>query len=125
MHWPSKLLWIDSIAGLTAGVFVLLLSPWLTDLYNIPLWTLRIMGLANVAYGIYSFQLARRKIRSGIMIIALVVGNATWAVICFAWFSTFFELASIWGLMHLFGEGLFVGFLASLEWRWRELLKTA
>lgn len=125
MIWPRRLLWIDAGAGLTAGIIVLLAATWLSTWYNLPLWMLHTMGVANLVYGAYSLQLAMRQRRPRIMIGLLILGNATWVVICLIWAFMFSNTASIWGLCHLTGEALFVGFLASLEWRWRELLLTA
>ncbi len=123
--WSRRLLWIDSFGGMTAGILVLLVGKWLSDWYNLPRWMLLIMGLANLAYGLYSLQLAMRKRRPLGMIYLLVVGNSVWTCICLYWALMHFETASIWGLGHLFGEAMFVGYLASLEWRWRDLLLTA
>ncbi len=54
----------------------------------------------------------------------LVVANLTWALLCLRWVFVFSQTASPFGLAHLLLEALFVGGLACLEWRWRELLQT-
>lgn len=120
-----KLLWVDGLAGAVAGVAVLLLGGWLSKWYRLPQDFLFFIGLVNLAYGSYSLSLARRARRPKTLILLLVVANLTWAVLCFRWVVVFGETASLFGLAHLVGEGLFVGGLACLEWRWRELLRTA
>jgi hypothetical protein len=40
------------------------------------------------------------------------------------WAVIFWNTASPLGLAHVVAEGLFVGGLAVLEWRWRHLLQT-
>ena len=61
MRLISALLWIDSGAALTVGVLVLSFAPWLSRLYGLPNPAVIGMGVTNVAYGIYSFSLARRQ----------------------------------------------------------------
>jgi hypothetical protein len=115
------LLWIDSGAGLGAGVVVLALSGWLTEVYGLPRALLLGMGAANLAYGTYSGALARRARRPRGMLLLLVLANATWAGLAVR----LAHAASAFGLAHLAGEGLFVGGLAALEWRERERLRCA
>jgi hypothetical protein len=83
------------------------------------------MGGVNLAYAAYSFSLARRRRRPMPLIAILVMANLVWAGLCFRWAFVFAESASLLGLVHLVGEGLFVGGLALLEWRWRNLLLEA
>lgn len=117
-----RLLWIDSSAGLLAGATVLALSGWLSDLYALPRTLLVTMGIANLAYGTYSGTLARRARRPYAMLVALIVANAAWAVLCALAAVRFRATASVFGLTHLIGESVFVGGLAALEWRARETL---
>ena len=119
------LLWIDSGAGLSAGVVVLALSGWLSEVYRLPRPLLVGMGLANLAYGAYSGMLARRARRPRGLLLVLVLANATWATLCVLAAVGFADRASAFGLAHLAGEGLFVGGLAALEWRERERLRYA
>ncbi|MBL8962246.1 MAG: hypothetical protein JNJ98_20455 [Gemmatimonadetes bacterium] len=125
MPEPRSLLRIDSTAGLVVGVLVLLLSPWLSRLFALPLGFLVFTGAANLAYGSFSGSLARRSVRPRRLITVLVVANAAWAVLCLVSALTFARSASGFGLLHLVGEALFVGGLAMLEWRHRELLLVA
>ncbi len=122
MRLLRNLLWIDSGAALLAGVVVLVLSGWLSELYALPRPLLVFMGAANLAYGTYSGTLARRARRPYGMLVLLVAANATWAVLCGLAAVGLADTASAFGLAHLIGEGLFVAGLAALEWRERERL---
>ena len=122
---PRKLLWIDCGAALLAGLAVLSLSTWLGSLYALPRELLVAMGMVNLAYGAFSFSLARRARRPRSLIVLLVVANATWAVLCGIAAVRLAGVASAFGMVHLIGEGLFVGGLAALEWRHRAELLTA
>jgi hypothetical protein len=123
MDLRRKILWIDSCGGLVAGAAVLLLSGWLSERYVLPQDLLRLIGGANVGYGLYSLFLASRPRRSGVLILLLVIANLVWAAACLRWAVAYNESASLFGLAHLGGEGVYVGALACLEWRWRELLR--
>ncbi len=125
MRVLRHLLWIDSGAGLSAGVVVLALAGWLGDVYRLPRPLLVGMGLANLVYGTYSGTLARRAHRPRGLLVLLVLANATWAALCLLAAASFADRASAFGLAHLVGEGLFVGGLAALEWRERERLRHA
>ncbi len=124
MDWRYRLLRIDSQAGITVGVVALLLSNWLHAWYQLPQNFIYFLALANITYGCYSFSLLIRSKRPKILIMLLVVANLTWALLCLRWVIVFRQTASPFGLAHLLLETLFVGGLACLEWRWRELLQT-
>ncbi len=117
------LLWIDSGAGLTVGTLVLLLNRWLSRLYALPPGFIIGMGAANVAYGLFSFSLARRRTRPLALLRLLVVANATWAALCVLAVAAVAPYASPLALASLSFEGLFVGGLAALEWRHRVALQ--
>ncbi len=125
MDIRRRLLWVDGLAALSAGVAVLLVSGWLSAWYRLPQDLLVCIGLVNVAYAAYSISLALRSVRPQKLILLLVVANLTWAGVCLTLAINHSDTARIFGLAHLFGEGMFVGCLACLEWRWRELLRTA
>jgi hypothetical protein len=120
-----KLLWLDCSAALLAGVAVLSLSEWLSQLYTLPRDLLVTVGVVNLAYGTFSFSLARRARRPRSLIVLLVVANGTWAALCALAAVLLGGTASAFGLAHFIGEGLFVGGLATLEWIQRERLLTA
>jgi hypothetical protein len=115
--------WIDGLAGLLGGVSLFLTLDWLVEWYNISRETLVIIGVANLAYGTYSLSIATLKKRPEILIVILVMANLAWALNCVRMAITFGNTASIFGLIHLLGEAIFVGGLAWLEWRYRKDLK--
>lgn len=125
MRLIPHLLWIDSGAGLTVGVLVLALVDWLSPIFALPPAFLTVMGVANVAYGLFSLSLARRRTRPPALLLLLVVANASWAVLCALAAVVVAPYASPLGLAQLILEGLFVGGLAALEWRHRETLRVA
>lgn len=119
----KNLLWVDCTAALVAGAAVLLLRGWLANLYALPENLVLIIGVVNVAYGAFSFSLAvARHHRPKFLIYALVFANLSWAATCFVIGAAYLRTASIFGLGHLIGEGVFVGALALLEWRARKQL---
>jgi hypothetical protein len=107
---------------MAVGVRVLSLSPWLSTWYAIPQRLLVLMGVANLTYGAFSFSLARRRVRPRGLLVTLVVANAAWGVLCLLATALLVRRASAFGVASLVLEGLFVGGLAALEWRWRESL---
>src|SRR5687768_3140820 len=66
-----KLLWVDCGAAFTAGLVVLSLIGWLSDLYALPRGLLVTMGAVNLGYGAFSFSLARRARRPRSLIVVL------------------------------------------------------
>ncbi len=90
----SKLLWVDCIAGGVVGVVVLVLSGWLSEWHGVPRGVLVLTGVAN----------------------------AVRTPVCFGLAMAHFESAIAFGLIHLIGEGCFVGGLAAAEWTCREQL---
>lgn len=125
MSLRHRLLWIDGLAGLGAGVVIVLASGWLSGWYGLPTKLLLFTGVVNLAYASYSLPLARRTRRPAGLNRLLVAANLFWAVVCFALAIHYREVASVLGLVHLLGEGVFVGGLAGLEWCFRDLLQTA
>jgi hypothetical protein len=116
---------VDCVAGLLVGVATLSLSAWLSRLYALPYALLIVMGVANLVYGAFSFSLARRDSRPRSLFVLLVMANGLWALLCGLAAVYFAGQASVYGLAHLLGEGLFVGGLAAWEWRQRERLLVA
>ncbi len=121
----KNLLWVDCIAAALAGVTVLLLSGWLSSLHALPRGLLLFIGAVNLLYASYSFSLAARSRRPRSWINLLVFANLAWTVVCLGLAVVFAGSATPFGIGHLVGEAIFVGGLASLEWRWREQLLTA
>lgn len=123
MNFRRQLLWIDGLAGLLGGISLFLTLDWLEKWYNIPRGTLVFIGIANLTYATYSLSIAMLKKRPEILIVILVTANLAWAWNCLRMAITFGKTASIFGLMHLIGEAIFVGGLACLEWRYRKELQ--
>jgi hypothetical protein len=123
MDVRRKLLWVDGLAAAAGGVAVLLSGSWLSGWYGLPRDLLLLIGGVNVGYALYSLSLAARAERPKALILLLVLANLGWAFVCLQWAVVFADTASLFGVAHLAGEGVFVGVLASLEWRWRELLR--
>jgi hypothetical protein len=121
---PRKLLWVDCTAAALAGVAVLAFSGWLSRLYGLPRDLLLLIGAVNLLYGCYSFSLAVRARRPRHLIHLLVFANLGWAAVCLVLTVAFREPATLFGLAQLIGEAVFVGGLASLEWRYRDQLLT-
>ena len=124
MDLRRQILWVDSCGALVAGIGVLLLCGWLSKRYVLPEDLLRLIGGANVGYGVYSLILASWARRPRVSILVLVVANLVWAATCMRWAVAYSESASVFGLAHLGGEAVYVGTLACLEWRWRAILGT-
>ncbi len=120
-----RLLWIDCTAAAVAGLIVLFISGWLSGWYGLPQELLIFIGAANVVYASYSCSLSMRSRRPQEIILFLVAANLLWSLFCVMLALIHMDTATIFGLAHLLGEALFVGGLAGLEWRWRELLLTA
>lgn len=120
----QNLLWIDCTAAAIAGMAVLALSQWLSELQGLPRGLLIGIGIVNLLYGSCSFSLAIRARRPLGLIKALVVANGFWACVCLGLGLYFAATATGWGLVQLFGEAAFVGGLACLEWKWRHRLLT-
>lgn len=117
-----SLLWIDCTGGLLVGTIVLATSAWLSTLFALPVGFVILMGAANLAYGAFSFSLARRATRPRALLQLLATANIAWAVLCGVATVVFASEASPFGLAHLVVEGVYVGCLGLLEWRYLELL---
>jgi len=120
-----NLLWIDCIGGLVAGLLVLSLSTWLSDLYALPVSLLIGIGVANLAYGSFSLFLARRPVRPRALVTLLAIANMLWGMLCAVGAAAVAKHASAFGLAHLLLEGAYVGGLGVLEWQYRASLATA
>ncbi len=125
MYILRRLLWVDCTAGALAGVAVITLSGWLSQLHALPRGLLLFTGAVNLVYASYSFSLVVRTERPKYLIYLLVFANLTWAVICLSLAVIFLESVTLFGIGHLVGEAVFVGGLATLEWSQREQLLTA
>jgi hypothetical protein len=116
----QSVLWLDCVSGAVAGCFVLLLAGWLSRLYRIPEELVWGNGVVNLVYACFSLSLAVWRSRPVALIGLLAVANASWLVVCFAAVFWLGGEASVFGIGHLVFEGLYVGWLAQLEWGLRK-----
>jgi hypothetical protein len=123
--FAKKLLWVDCIGAALAGVTVIALSGWLARLEGLPQEVLLFTGAVNLLYGSYSFSLAVRRERPMRLIKLLVFANLAWVPVCLGLVVAFSATATPFAFLHLVGEAVYVGVLALLEWRNRDLLRTA
>ena len=117
-----RILWLDSLGALVVGVLVLALSAPLAELYVLPRALVVTLGVVNVLYGCGSGTLARqasRGMRPARRWVDLLIGaNLAWTVVCALLAAAWWSEASAWGLAQLLGEGVYVGGLGLVEWRW-------
>ncbi len=110
-----SILWFDCTAAAIAGVALLALagvvSPWL----GVPRAVLLLNGVVNLAYGAFSFSLARRPSPPRRWVQALVIGNVAWVAVCVVMAVRFARPGSFLGAGYLLAEGVFVGVLAAVE----------
>jgi hypothetical protein len=122
MRLVTHLLWIDCIAAALAGTLVLSLTEAIARLYTMQADWLRFIGAINLLYACLSGSLALRDSRPVRWIAALSIANGVWSVACVGIAVAMAGTATPFGMTHLLGEGVFVGCLAGLEWRWRNRL---
>ena len=125
MSFFKRLLWVDCTAGAVVGVTVIAFSEWLSRLEGLPREVLLFTGVVNLLYASFSFSLAVRAVRPMRLIKLLVVANLAWVPVCLGLAVAFAGTMTPFGFVHLVGEAVFVGGLAVLEWRHRNLLVTA
>jgi hypothetical protein len=111
------LLWFDCTAAAIAGAIMLTLGGRLAPWFGLPRGLLVFTGLVNLAYGTYSFSLARRAAPSPRAVRALVAANASWVLVCLVLAGYLAGPGSWLGSAYLLAEGAFVGLLAALEAR--------
>ncbi|MDC0721061.1 hypothetical protein [Nannocystis bainbridge] len=115
------ILWLDGSAACIAGLVVLALRGPLAQLHAFSPALVGFIGAVNLAYACYSGSLAVRASRgrtpSRRAIDLLVAANAAWVVACAAILATTAGTASIFGVVHVGFEALFVGSLAVVEFR--------
>lgn len=117
-----KLLWVDCLAGATAGTLMLTLHQVLASWYGVPVGLLLGMGSVNLVYASCSYQLARRSQRPRRLVAAMAMANMAWAPVCLVLAWSVRETATLLGFASLGFEACFVGALGWLEWRYRALL---
>lgn len=122
MDIQKNILWIDCGAAAFAGMLVLLAVQWLSPLYHLPKNVIIFIGCVNLLYACYSFLLANYKKRSILLINMLVIANSIWSLICLIMLWIFWQEMTIFAIIHILGEAIFVSSLARLEYLWRQQL---
>jgi hypothetical protein len=113
----KKLLWADGIAGLLAGIILLIFSSRLSAFFNLPESLVKTQGFINLLYCSYSLSLARLRVNSKRSVYILALANAAYALFATGVLMYFFRTASVYGIIYLIAEVIFIGLLAVLEWR--------
>lgn len=111
----TRLLWFDGLAALVAGLFILSLRQFLSELLGFPLWLLVLQGCINLCYATYSLSLARREHRPRWMLWTLAVGNMAYAAFALVLLCAFFPTCTAWGAAFFVAEIVIVGGLGLLE----------
>jgi hypothetical protein len=119
MSKPHTLLWVDCTAALLVGGLVVVFHGALHRIYLLPEPLVLFIGLANLAYGMYSFSLLRPGRATSRAVSLLVAGNLGWAAVCAALAVWFSGTASWLGVGLLSAEAAFVAALALFEWWYR------
>ncbi len=118
----GALLWTDAGAGALVGGVVLLLHEWFARLYRLPVSIVVTVALANLLYSTYSGSLAVRashgRTPSRRAFYTLIGVNALWPVVCASFLICTWSSVSAFGVAHFVLEGLFVGALARIEWKY-------
>lgn len=121
MQRARVILCSDGAAGLGVGATLVVFHGWIAEFYQMPSRLVLFVGAANVTYGCYSGWLATRAVwvrfPSRRAILALIIANATWVVVCGGILLAFWSSAGAWGRAHLVIEAVFVGFLSVIEYR--------
>ena len=113
-----RILWLDSLGALVVGVLVLALSAPLAELYVLPRALVVTLGVVSCGSGTLARQ-ASRGMRPARRWVDLLIGaNLAWTVVCALLAAAWWSEASAWGLAQLLGEGVYVGGLGLVEWRW-------
>ena len=111
------LLWFDCAAAAIVGTATLALAGLLAPLFGLPPVVVVFIGLVNLAYGAFSFSLARQPSPARGRVMALVTANLLWAGVCVVMAIYFAGPGSWLGASYLLAEGFFVGILAIVEAR--------
>ena len=118
-----KLLWIDGIAALVAGLAVLCLRGSLSELFQLPERILLVQAIITLVYTCYSTTLAQNKIYTKRLTRILVIANFTYVVFCLGLFMSTFGETNVLGKVYFILEALFISTLATLESRQLKYVK--
>lgn len=96
---------------------MLALAGLLAPLFGLSRGVVVFIGLVNLAYGAFSFSLARRPSPARGRVRALVTANLLWVGVCVVMAIYFAGPGSWLGASYMLAEGFFVGVLATVEAR--------
>lgn len=122
--WASRLPWIDGGGGLVVGLVLLPLRGWLADLHGLPLEVMNVTVAANLIYGTCGLLLAASA-RPMPAIVGLALANIAWLFVCLGLVATHADTIGLTGVLHLGGEGVYVGVLGAVELRYRHAIRRA
>ena len=109
------LLWFDCAAAAIGGTAMLALAGLLAPLFGLSRVVVVFVGLVNLAYGAFSFSLARQPSPARGRVRALVTANLLWVGVCVVMAIYFAGPGSWLGASYMLAEGFFVGLLATVE----------
>jgi len=109
------LLWFDCAAAAIGGTAMLALAGLLAPLFGLSRVVVVFIGLVNLAYGAFSFSLARQPSPALGRVRALVTANFLWVGVCVVMAIYFAGPGSWLGASYMLAEGFFVGLLATVE----------
>jgi hypothetical protein len=109
------LLWFDCAAAAIGGTATLALAWLLAPLFGLSRVVVVFIGLVNLAYGAFSFSLARQPSPARGRVRALVTANLLWVGVCVVMAIYFAGPGSWLGASYMLAEGFFVGLLATVE----------
>ena len=117
-----RILWVDCLGALIVGIMVLLICQPLSRWGGLPTTTVIGVGIANLVYGIYSLVVATRHPRPMFLVVMLAFANMTWLFVCVTIVVWNWQQITLFGILHVGGEGMYVAILGFTEWRWRRWL---
>jgi len=112
----TRLLYVDGLAGLFVGIFLLSLRQPLSELLGLPVWLLTLQGCINLCYAAYSLPLAHRRHRPRWMLWALVIGNLSYALFAAVLLFRFYPICTGLGVAYFLAEIIIIGGLGLVEW---------
>lgn len=118
----DRVLWLDCLGGLFVGCVVLSICRLLSQWENLPLSVVMMMGAANLCYGCYSLFVTTRRPRPREYVSALAMANMIWFVVCSVVLIGWWDQITPPGIVHVAGEGIYVGALGFTEWKLRDRL---
>ncbi len=121
----QKILWVDCLGALIVGVIVLIICRPLSRWDGLPVATIVAIGVANLVYGTYSLYVTTRDPRPLGLVAILALANMAWLLVCIAIIALNWERITLFGLVHVFGEGVYVAGLGYSEWKLRRSVGVA